>query len=73
LEACQQVLDEGGGNMQKRRGCAKSQLQRNKDKIQEVQMLKTVTLKLFLCLARFPVTNRFCKKEFLNKEALFCN
>ena len=54
----------------KQRGRAESQLLRNEGEVQEVRRANAETGKLFLCDARCPITNRFCRKEFLSKEAL---
>ena len=38
--------------------------------MQEIRRAKIATEKLFLCDARCPITSRFCRKEFLKREAL---
>ena len=69
------VVDNSGDSratvvQKKRRGRAERQLIRNEEEVQEVRRVKAETGKLFLCDARCPITNRFCRKEFLSKEAL---
>ena len=54
----------------KRRGRAESQLQRNEDEAQKIRTDKMKTGKLFLCDARCPITNRYCRKEYLSGDAL---
>jgi len=54
----------------KRRGRIEKQLQKNEDGLQQIRREKIETGKLFLCDVRCPVTNRYCRKEFLSREAL---
>ena len=51
----------------KQRGRAERQFLRNEDKVQGVRRAKAEARKLFLCDARYPITNHFCIKEFLSK------
>ena len=50
---------------------AERQFLRNGEEVQEVRRTKAETGKLFLCDARCPITNPFCREKFLSKEALY--